>query len=81
MPSHPKRSFHCLLILKELNKVRTLRTKPFPPEFWYALVRSVLLMSVSDRIQRRALNSAVECHPHTLAIPPPAIDSKDVLFR
>ena len=25
-----------------------------------------------------ALNSAVECHLHTLAIDPPAIDSKDV---
>jgi hypothetical protein len=43
MPSHDKLSFFCLLILKELKKVYTLRTKLFPPlllEFgtlWYGL--------------------------------------------
>jgi hypothetical protein len=28
--------------------------------------------------KRWALNSAVECHPHTVAIHPPAVDSKEV---
>ena len=35
---------------------------------WYALVRSVFVMSASDRIKRRALNSAVECHLHTVEV-------------
>jgi hypothetical protein len=43
MPSHDKLSFFFLLILKELKKVYTLRTKPFPPllpgfgTLWYGL--------------------------------------------
>ena len=32
---------------------------------WYG---SEFLMSASDRIKRRALNSAVECHPHTVEV-------------
>jgi hypothetical protein len=50
---------------KGAQKIHTLRTKPSPPgsgTLWYG---SEFLMSASDRIKRRALNSAVECHLHT----------------
>jgi hypothetical protein len=69
MPSHHKRSFRCRLILKELRKLKKVHTAPIEAIFigiWYALVRAVFLMSASDRIKRRALNSAVECHLHTV---------------
>jgi hypothetical protein len=71
MPSDHKRSFLCLLILKELRKAQEGSYAPneaISTGIWYALVRSVFLMSASDRIKRRALNSAVECHLHTVEV-------------
>jgi hypothetical protein len=67
MPSHQQAILPLSVDSKGAQKVHTVRTKPFPPEFgtlWYG---RGFVMSASDRIKRRALNSAVECHPHTLS--------------
>jgi hypothetical protein len=70
MPSHHKRSCLCLLILKELRKLKNVHTPPNEPistGIWYAFGTVGVSMSASDRIKRRALNSAVECHLHTFS--------------